>query len=61
LVAHKLPVGGQTEGARLGEVCGGMPRCVLEDIIDGGATKEQTEYIEQTAQYKYKSLIYESD
>jgi hypothetical protein len=32
-----------------------------EDIIDGGATKEQTEYIEQTAWYKYKSLIYESD
>jgi hypothetical protein len=27
----------------------------------GGATKEQTEYIEQTARYKYKSLIYESD
>jgi hypothetical protein len=32
-----------------------------EDIIDGGATKEQTEYIAETARYKYKSLIYESD
>jgi hypothetical protein len=34
---------------------------VWEDIIDEGARKEQTEYIEQTARYKYKSLIYESD
>jgi hypothetical protein len=32
-----------------------------EDIIDGGATKEQIEYIAETARYKYKSLIYESD
>jgi hypothetical protein len=34
---------------------------VWEDIIDGGATKEQTEYIAEIAWYKYKSLIYESD
>jgi hypothetical protein len=34
---------------------------VWEDIIDEGARKEQTEYIEQTARYKYKSLIYKSD
>jgi hypothetical protein len=32
-----------------------------EDIIDGGAPKEQTEYIAERAWYKYNSLIYESD
>jgi cell division protein FtsB len=36
-------------------------KAVWEDIIDGGATKEQTEYIAETARYKYNSLIYESD